>query len=107
MPELICQVLTCAHYNSGCCCKQEIHVDGKNAREQGETCCESYYPMTNSYQNAIECDNSDPKREVGVHCHAQQCYYNQEMLCTADHIDIGGQQADNSTETLCSTFKMK
>ncbi len=107
MTQLNCQVTVCAHYNSGYCCKQEILIDGENARQKEQTSCESYYPMTASYQDSIECESSDPKQSIQVQCNAQKCYYNQDLICSADHINIGGQHADTRDETLCTTFKTK
>ncbi len=107
MPQLICQVISCAHYNSGYCCKQEILVEGSKARQKQQTSCESFYPMASSYENSVECENSDTKHEVAVQCHAEKCYYNNDLICAADHINIGSQHADTRDETLCTTFKAK
>lgn len=107
MPQLMCQVSSCAHYNSGYCCKQEILVDGSNARQKEQTCCESFYPLAESFQNSIECENSDPQQHVQVQCYAEKCYYNRDMTCAAEHIDIGIHSADTRDETQCTTFKTK
>lgn len=107
MPQLMCEVMSCAHYNSGYCCKQEILVDGVKAKQKDQTSCESYYPMQDSFKASVECEHSDPQRDVEVQCQAEKCYYNHNLMCAADQIKIGGENADTRDETLCATFRVK
>ena len=38
-------------------------------------------------------------------CTVATCSYNQDQLCHLDVIEVGGNQAKNSTETRCDSFK--
>jgi hypothetical protein len=50
--------------------------------------------------------NSSKKSISGVHCDVSNCIYNEQgCKCCADKIDVGPEHADNSSETVCSTFQ--
>ncbi len=107
MPQLYCEVSTCAHFNDNYCCKEKIQVDGKQAREEEATSCKSFYPVTEGFENSVQCEHSNPQQQIGVHCLAEKCVYNTDQICTADKIDIGGDDAQTHEDTQCSTFRCK
>jgi hypothetical protein len=46
-----------------------------------------------------------PGTETGIHCEAQNCCYNEQCSCHAQHVDISGAAACQCRETECVTFK--
>jgi hypothetical protein len=51
-------------------------------------------------------DQKKKKNIPGVHCDVSNCVYNgSECKCCADRINVGPMHADNSSDTVCSTFK--
>ena len=103
MTRLDCSVVNCAYNKEDSCCKDNIHVGGKNAKVTDETCCESFrekkHGMTNS--NAI------PSKPTEVACEAECCCYNHSCKCAADQIQMSGSNACHCGQTECATFKMK
>ncbi|SDN30168.1 DUF1540 domain-containing protein [Acetanaerobacterium elongatum] len=105
MPQLFCEVSTCAHYNDNYCCKEKIQVDGRQADAQDSTSCKSFYPKAEGFTNSVEAQHSVPQQQVGVSCMAEKCVYNTQHICTADKIEITGEDAESHEDTLCSTFR--
>lgn len=102
MTSLGCNVSTCGYNEDHCCCRTEIEVMGEKADDKGCTCC-------GSFDSSCDCKNavSDPKDSLYVHCEASNCVYNDNLVCSADRIDIQGSNADNSEQTLCASFVCK
>lgn len=51
-------------------------------------------------------NNSSERTIEGIHCDVSNCrYHAQGHTCTAKEITVGPQYANNSTDTVCATFK--
>lgn len=102
MAELRCGATGCTYNKDMYCCKGDILVGGKNAKEQDETCCESFLPKReDSYTSAIE----HACKTISIDCEAANCIYNANYKCQAEHVDIKGSHACVRGETCCATFK--
>jgi len=102
MAELRCGATGCTYNKDMYCCKGDILVGGKNAKEQDETCCESFLPKReDSYTIAIE----HACKTISIDCEAANCIYNANYKCQAEHVDIKGSHACVRGETCCATFK--
>lgn len=104
MTNLGCTVSTCLHNSDNLCCKQTIIVDGMSAMNAQGTCCGSFDENKGgSFQNIFK----TPESRLEVDCEAVQCVYNENRHCSADHIDISGDGAQNPEHTECATFKTR
>lgn len=102
MAQLDCTVDSCLYNKTMCCCKGDILVGGTHADTEEETCCESFYERRgDSYTSAIE----HPSEIISIDCEAENCTYNSNFKCVAEHVDICGSGANRSIETLCATFE--
>ncbi len=102
MAELCCSVENCLYNKEHYCCKGDIFVGGEKARNEEETCCESFAQRRDgAYTSAL----SHPSRTISIDCEATKCVYNEDYKCTADHVDIRGCGASDCKETACGTFK--
>lgn len=104
MAQLDCTVKNCVYNKEECCCKGDIMVGGKHAKDQEETCCESFAEKKgDSYTSAME----HPSRTISIDCEAANCMYNSNYKCHAEHVDIKGCGACDCKETTCQTFREK
>lgn len=102
MAVLKCSVKTCAYNKSDCCCKGDIMVGGKHAQNTDETCCDSFKAQDkDSYVSALD----HPCETISIDCEATKCVYNTNYKCNADKVDIKGNNASDSRQTLCATFR--
>lgn len=102
MTSLGCNVTNCGYNEDRCCCRTEIEVMGSKAEEKDCTCC-------GSFDSDCDCKNSvsGPKESLYVHCEASNCIYNEDLVCSADRIDIQGSSANNAGQTICASFTCK
>ena len=101
MTFLDCSVMGCAYNDDQCCTKENIKVEGTNAKEMSETCCSSFK------EKGCGCATNVQKtaaKETDVMCEATHCIYNDDCKCSADHIGIAGGNACRCTETECASF---
>ena len=101
MTFLDCSVTGCAYNDDQCCTKENINVEGTNAKEMSETCCSSFK------EKGCGCATNVQKtaaKETDVMCEATHCIYNDDCKCSADHIGIAGGNACRCTETECASF---
>ena len=102
MPELRCDVQTCAHNKQMYCDLEKIEVGGEHATTKGETSCKSFVERKgNSYSNSMK----EATATSDIDCKATECQYNQSCKCHAGKINVSGNDASKIDETLCSTFK--
>lgn len=102
MAILSCGVENCT-YNKECqCCKGDIMVGGKNAISRESTSCDSFREKKG---DAFTSSTSHPSSTISIDCEAIKCVYNTDYRCSADHVDIKGNGAMKSMDTLCATFK--
>ena len=80
MTRLDCSVVNCAYNKEDSCCKDNIHVGGKNAKVTDETCCESFREKKDGMTNS----NAIPSKPTEVACEAECCCYNHSYKCAAD-----------------------
>ncbi len=105
MAELCCKVKSCVYNNDECCCKGDILVGGRHAKEICETACESFVDRNgNTYTSAMD----HPSHTIQIDCEAEKCAYNRNYKCHADSVEIGG-KCDSCCcgDTSCSTFRME
>ena len=103
MPALSCSATTCIYNKQELCSKGDVKIGGSNARQAGETCCESFQErsqdsMMNSMASGCGCTN------IGVNCDATGCRSNDHCKCVAGAINIDGHDACCMSETCCSSF---
>ncbi|MDE7417756.1 MAG: DUF1540 domain-containing protein [Lachnospiraceae bacterium] len=104
MSELTCGVCNCTYNKDRCCCKGDIMVGGKHSCDCDDTCCESFHKRSgDSFTSAV----SHPSQHISIDCEAVKCVYNSDYRCNAEHVDIKGNHAGTSGETLCATFREK
>ena len=101
MAELGCSVKNCVYNKDEYCCKGDIMVGGHKARKEDDTCCESFVDRkTDSFTNST----GKPYKHISIDCAAENCKYNHSLRCVADHVDIRGNGAKDSSGTICATF---
>lgn len=101
MAELGCSVKNCVYNKDEYCCKGDIMVGGRKANREDETCCESFKDRSmDSFTNSAE----KPYKNISIDCEAENCKYNHSLRCVAEHVDIRGNGANGSKDTLCATF---
>ncbi|MDO5382981.1 MAG: DUF1540 domain-containing protein [Eubacteriales bacterium] len=103
MTDLSCNACSCINNHDNCCCLTAINVDGSSACKCDETCCGSYHYSKSGSKNSA----SNPKLSLSIKCAAHNCIHNSDSLCTADHVDISGINATESTDTVCASFVNK
>ncbi|MFQ7574077.1 MAG: DUF1540 domain-containing protein [Lachnospira sp.] len=104
MTTLGCNVNSCTHNKDNCCCLNSIQVQGENACRCDDTCCESFYELDRESPQNL---NESPKTILSVACDATNCVFNEDKVCSADHISISGVCASSSCETVCASFQHK
>ena len=68
MTRLDCSVVNCTYNKDDSCCKDNIHVGGKNAKVVDETSCESF--RERKYDGASNAD-SIPSKPTEISCDAE------------------------------------
>ena len=104
MTKLDCNVTSCMHNADNCCCKSEIIVDGSKAKDCCETCCGSFDENKGgAFTNLFK----TPEKKLEVGCEAVNCIYNENHRCSADHIGITGDGANEASQTECSSLRAR
>ncbi|CUO77595.1 DUF1540 domain-containing protein [Clostridium sp. NSJ-49] len=103
MTNLICNVESCIHNNSACCCKEGITVGGSEASSASATCCDSFEEKHGAFTSNFEA----PHGSLNVQCEAENCTYNENRMCAAEAIHIAGMNACTTGETECNSFVPK
>jgi hypothetical protein len=105
MHKINCTVDNCSHYKEGVCYANRINVGTKGACSSSETCCGSfldkhhYSTLTNNTYADGPCDC--------IVCTADHCTYNENKLCTAETIQVDGNNVKLYSEAKCDTFKCR
>ena len=100
MTALDCCVANCKYNAENYCSRNEIDVKGTSANTSDDTCCGSFKDQGFESSNSTK----DPNPTLSVSCEATNCIFNESKLCSAEHIDIAGFGANESSQTLCSSF---
>lgn len=102
MPELRCNVHSCAHNKNMYCDLDKIEVGGNKARTAQETSCNSFTERKNGeYSNSMK----EASAKTTINCQAVSCEYNEKCKCHAGKIDVTGNDACCVDETCCSSFQ--
>lgn len=105
MTDLSCSVSGCANNRDSKCCLNGIVVSGPNATGSDQTYCANFRDCSQEAQDSTA-EAASPNPSLNIRCEAENCTYNQNRLCSADHVDIrttlvnGGQ-----VKTECSAFR--
>lgn len=105
MTNLDCTVLTCAYNKDRSCCKENIKVEGSNAKHTRDTFCTSFRERTEGARNAMDC--GCPEKPTDVTCQAATCTFNEQCKCHASHISVAGSNACDCQDTECASFRCK
>ena len=101
MPALVCSAQKCIYNNAMYCGKGDIKVGGEDAKVCQDTCCSSFEERrTESAKSSV----GSPSADIDIKCEAENCKYNENCACRADHVDIAGAGACECHETECVTF---
>ena len=101
MTQLKCSAQTCMYNEDHYCCKGDIMVEGRDAKEPAGTCCASFRErIGETTSNSM----AHPCREIDVDCEAVQCCFNDDCKCSADEIGIAGSHACQCDDTECASF---
>ena len=106
MSYLRCNVRSCSNNQNELCIREGIKVDGPNADNKSDTCCNSFTQRGENYSNVVS-RNSQAQPETDIQCDVINCSYNKDLKCAAASVDISGSTACTSRETQCSTFDCK
>lgn len=102
MPGLICSAQSCVYNNAMYCSRGDIQVGGENAKVCQDTCCESF--QKRKCEQTL-CSVGISSTHASIKCEAENCRYNENCACHADHVDIAGAAAGSCEETECVTFE--
>lgn len=107
MNKLECQVSSCQHWSNNLCCLDGIQVDGPAARENSQTCCDSYEERRSGSGENSSTGSSSPSVDSDIGCSAEHCAYNHNCKCEAECVCVGCCCNDVSSKsgTECCTFR--
>ncbi len=105
MYKISCSVGNCSHNNDGVCYANRINVGGQGVDKACGTCCGSFLDEKH-YSTLTNNTNADGPCDAIV-CTAEKCVYNDNKLCTAETIQVNGDNVQLYTESECSTFKVR
>lgn len=104
MTLLDCSVTGCTYNADRCCCKGDIKVEGREAKNMCDTCCGSFKERKDSdISNAARCVS----KKIEVACEVCNCIFNETEKCAAEHIGIAGGDACQCRETECASFRCR
>lgn len=104
MPELNCMVTNCYYNKERLCCRGAINVEGDTAEVKDATACGSFRERSSdSFSNSCKCEEP-PENRSDIDCSAEKCTYNTNCKCHAPNVEIQGQNATCTTETMCASF---
>ncbi|QEY33611.1 DUF1540 domain-containing protein [Caproiciproducens galactitolivorans] len=107
MTYLSCDVMNCINNKDRYCCRPDIQVSGRSANDPRQTSCASFSDATDSAQNAV--GTVLPNTSLEIYCEAENCKYNHEERCSAEHINIDAESEipHSQSYTQCGTFESK
>lgn len=101
MTKLECSVKNCIYNEEPYCCKGDIMVEGRDAKNTSETSCGSFRERTEqSGSNSV----GHKSESIDIDCEAVKCIYNEDCKCSANRIGIVGGHATKSMDTQCASF---
>lgn len=105
MAKINCSVSNCSHNKSNTCYSNIVNIGGGCASKSCTTCCGNFLDSKN-YATLTNNTNSNGPCDALV-CSVESCLYNSNKSCTAENIDVLGNNVKIYSETNCSTFKQK
>ncbi len=63
MTRLDCSVVNCTYNKDNSCCKDNIHVGGRDARMTDQTCCESFRERKYDGRHSQQADGGWMRRD--------------------------------------------
>ena len=104
MPKLSCTVSDCTHNKDNSCCLEKINVGTTTATDTCETECDSFSQKDDIVKKVVSAVES-PVNELSINCSAKECTYNNNSMCTANAVNIRGNDCCTCSDTQCDTFK--
>lgn len=111
MTTLNCSSTNCVNNKHGVCNANEVNINGQDAHFVSETECNGFNNSKfRSTLNMIDNMNIVSRLEnynlndtiTSVHCTANNCFYNKDGHCNAEHIRFKNNEVKN--RTCCNTF---
>lgn len=106
MAKINCSVSNCSHNDNNICYANVINVAGGSAKKDCDTCCASFLDSAN-YGSLTNNINSTGNPCDAITCNVGSCTYNSNYICSADAIEVNGNNANLYEETNCKTFRRK
>ena len=106
MTDLHCTVAGCANNRESLCCRPDIMVSGPDSSNSKQTFCANFIDRKDGGAATNSVDHESPNPTLDIHCEAANCAYNQQMACSANHVDISTTPVNGGQiKTECSTFR--
>ncbi|MHB1651296.1 MAG: DUF1540 domain-containing protein [Desulfitobacteriaceae bacterium] len=112
--NLKCDASNCVHNMEHICSARQIQVQGGDTMGGRFTYCGTFAERNlQNYMGQMSNVNiggglkqlvSDQEMDPIVACTANNCVYNGEQYCQADHVNIVNETASISVQTECQTF---
>ncbi|WML36151.1 DUF1540 domain-containing protein [Clostridium sp. OS1-26] len=115
--KLRCSAERCANNVNKFCVAASIHVNGSSAHSSSETDCDTFLGKSDIYSTSHFTNRNlsgefaqlfsgeSVEMSPDIACEAENCIYNVNRLCSADFVQIHGEEAHSSEHTQCETFK--
>lgn len=103
MTKINCSVSNCSHNKSNVCYANIVNISGGKAEKECNTCCDNfldykgYSNLTNNTNSSGPCDS--------LVCSVNTCIYNNNRACSAETINVSGNNVVVYSQANCSTFK--
>jgi len=104
MSKINCGVTNCSHNDEFTCFANVINVGGKSAKKDSDTCCASFLDAK-TYSDLTNNVNEKGSACDAITCNVGTCTHNSNNLCTADSINVSGENVNLYSETDCLTFE--
>lgn len=115
--KLRCSAISCANNVNEFCVARTIHVTGNSAHSSRETDCDTFIEkgdihstshftnrnLTGEFAQLFSGETVEMSPDIA--CEAEKCIYNVNRLCSADFVQIHGEEGRASGYTQCETFK--
>lgn len=111
MTTLNCCSINCVNNKHGMCKAHEVNISGNDAHFVSETECQGFnnsklratlnmFDNMNIVSRLQDYTSSAPT--TSVHCSANNCYFNKNGNCTAEHVNF--KTNDVNHKTCCNSF---
>lgn len=113
-----CIVERCVHNMNDMCNAQYIHIFGNKAKQSQDTNCNTFElrtirssatTLTNVNMTGVvdQIFTEDPIMNPAIKCSVRECIYNINTQCSADRIEVLGQDSATVQQTECATFRRR